>query len=167
MSDATRGYAHRVDIHAQVEAVWQALIDPALLARWYSPGTGVRIDAREGGTYGARHGADLDREAHIDVFLPPRRLRLIYMPLPGLPDDGVVIVEDFLLDGDPLAAQAAGVPALTVLRLLGSGVPDGMDWGATYLALRRGWERSLLRLKVLLERPPERAGPSFNRLTGL
>ena len=34
---------------------------------------------------GARRGPE--REAHIDVFLPPRRLRLIYMPLPDLPDE--------------------------------------------------------------------------------
>jgi hypothetical protein len=78
-----------------------------------------------------------------------------------------VIVEDFLLDRDPRAALAGGVSAVTVLRLMGSGVPESSDWHATYVALRRGWERALLRLKVLLERPPERSGPAFGRLTGL
>jgi uncharacterized protein YndB with AHSA1/START domain len=152
----TRGYAQRVDVHADIEVVWQALIDPALIAQWYAPG--ARIDAREGGNYCVRHAEDLQREAHIDVFLPPRRLRLIYMPLPDLPDDGAVIVEDFLLD------RSAG--AVTVLRLLGSGVPEDVEWHGTYTLLRRGWERALLRLKVLLERPPERSGPDFGRLTG-
>jgi hypothetical protein len=161
----TRGYAQRVDIRADIGVVWQALIDPAVVAQWYSPG--ARIDAREGGNYSVRHAEDLQREAHIDVFLPPRRLRLIYMPLADLPDEGAVIVEDLLLDRDPQAAGAGGVSAVTVLRLMGSGVPEGSDWHSTYVALRRGWERALLRLKVLLERPPERSGPAFGRLTGL
>jgi uncharacterized protein YndB with AHSA1/START domain len=166
MAESTRGYAQRVDIRADIEVVWRALLEPTTLALWYAPG--ARIDAREGGIYCARHNADMEREAHIDVFLPPRRLRLIYMPMPDLPDDGAVIVEDFLLDRDSAAVRAEGVGATTVLRLMGSGVPEGSEWHSTYVALRRGWERALLRLKVLLERPPPgRDGPQFGRLTGL
>ena len=74
----TRGYAHRVDIRAGIDDVWQALIDPARMARWYGPQ--ARVDAREGGSYWIRIDAELVREAHIDVYQPPRRLRLIYMP---------------------------------------------------------------------------------------
>ncbi len=159
MADGTRGYAHRVDIVADIELVWRALTEPAMLAQWYAPG--ARVDAREGGVYNARHG-ELEREAHIDVFLPPRRLRLIYMPLPNLPDDGTVLVEDMLLDRDPNSARQLGVGGVTVLRLMGSGIPEGPDWHPTYVALRRGWERSLPRLKVMLEKPgapPDGAAP--------
>jgi len=165
MAGGTRGYAQRVDIRVDIEVVWKALLDPVTLALWHAPG--ARIDAREGGLYYLRHGDGLEREAHIDVFLPPRRLRLIYMPMAGLPDEGAVIVEDFLLDRDPTAARTAGVEAVTILRLMGSGIPEGSQWHSTYVALRRGWERALLRLTVLLERPPEREGPKFSRLTGL
>jgi len=166
MAGGTRGYAQRVDIRADIEVVWRALLEPSTLALWYAPG--ARLEAREGGIYCVRHNAEMEREAHIDVFLPPRRLRLIYMPLPGLPDDGAVIVEDFLLDRDQVAARAEAAGAATVLRLMGSGVPEGGEWHSTYVALRRGWERALLRLKVLLERPPPgREGPQFGRLTGL
>src|SRR5579871_1918766 len=98
MAGGTRGYALRVDICAEADRVWRALIDPVALAEWYAPG--ARVDAREGGVYRARLDS-IEREAHIDVFVPPRRLRLVYMPLPGLPDDGTVLVEDFLLDRDP------------------------------------------------------------------
>lgn len=150
MADGTRGYAHRVDIVADIEQVWRALTDAAMLVQWYA--AAARVDAREGGVYNAQHG-ELEREAHIDVFLPPRRLRLIYMPLPGLPDDGTVLVEDYLLDRDPNSARQLGVAAVTILRLMGSGVPEGPDWHPTYVALRRGWERALPRLKVLLEKP--------------
>jgi uncharacterized protein YndB with AHSA1/START domain len=169
MSESTRGYAQRVDINVDINVVWQALLDPETVALWYAPG--ARIDAREGGLYNARHGIEpgIEREAHIDVFKPPRRLRLIYMPLPGLPDDGTVVVEDFLLDRDPAAASVQGVAAVTVLRLMGSGIPETAAWQRTYAALRRGWERALPRLKVLLEKPqtpPEPPGPAFMRLTG-
>ena len=151
MVDNTRGYAHRVDISVDIGRVWQALLDPAEVAQWYAPG--ARIDAREGGVFCAQHGPELAREAHIDVFRPPHRLRLIYMPLPGMPDDGTVLVEDFLLDRDPAAARAKEVTAVTVLRLMGSGIPETGPWQAVYLALRRGWERALPRLKIYLEKP--------------
>jgi uncharacterized protein YndB with AHSA1/START domain len=147
MAHETRGYAHRVDIRAEIAEVWQALIDPALLSRWYGPQ--ARVDAREGGSYWIRIDAELTREAHIDVYQPPRRLRLIYMPQPGLPGDDAVMVDDFLLHSETAPAGKSG--QLTILRLLGSGIPEGAAWDPIFLRLRGGWERGLLRLKVLLE----------------
>jgi hypothetical protein len=96
-----------------------------------------------------RLDASLAREAHIDVYLPPRRLRLIYMPLPDMPAEDSVMVDDFLLHSEASAADAGG--ALTIMRLLGSGIPEGKQWDPLYLQLRNGWERGLLRLKALLE----------------
>jgi uncharacterized protein YndB with AHSA1/START domain len=147
MAQHTRGYAHRVDIRAEIGEVWQALIEPARLARWYAPQ--ARVDAREGGSFWIRIDAELTREAHIDIYQPPRRLRLIYMPLAELPSDDTVIVDDFLLHSE-IADPAKG-GALTILRLLGSGIPDGQAWNPLYLRLRSGWERALLRLKASLE----------------
>jgi uncharacterized protein YndB with AHSA1/START domain len=165
MAERTRGYAQRIDIRIDIDSVWNALIDPATVSRWYAPAT--RIDARERGIYTVNLEPTLALEANIDVFVPPRRLRLIYMPFPGMPDDGAVIVEDFLLDRDDAAAREAGVSAVTVLRLLGSGIPDSAAWNRVYMRLRTGWERALPRLKVLLERPPAgREGPKFRPLTG-
>jgi uncharacterized protein YndB with AHSA1/START domain len=163
MVAATLGYAQRIDLQADIERVWQALTEPEHLAEWYAPQ--ARVEAREGGLFHALHDGRLERQAHIDLFLPPRRLRLVYMPLASLPDDGVV-VEDFLLDREPLSARAQGHGALTVLRVLGSGIPDTAAWKATYRSLRRGWESALPRLKVLLERPLECSPPRFDRLTG-
>jgi hypothetical protein len=147
MAHETRGYAHRVDIRADIADVWQALINPARMMRWYGPQ--ARVDAREGGSYWIRIDADLVREAHIDVYQPPRRLRLIYMQQPGLPADDAVMVDDFLLHSEMAPPGKSG--ALTIVRLLGSGIPEGVAWDPWYLKLRGGWERGLLRLKVLLE----------------
>ena len=79
MAQQTRGYAHRVDIRADIDEVWKSLTEPERLARWCAQQ--ARVDAREGGSYWLRVDAGLTREAHIDVFQPPRRLRLIYLPM--------------------------------------------------------------------------------------
>jgi uncharacterized protein YndB with AHSA1/START domain len=149
MGRQSRGFVHRVDIRADLPEVWQALIDPKVLAQWHV--SDARIDAREGGSYSTRLAPNLSREAHIDIFQPPRRLRLIYMPLPGLPDDGAVVVDDFLLDQGPLSGPEHRPSPTTVLRLMGSGFPEGREWDAMYMRLRGGWERALLRLKASFE----------------
>ena len=109
----------------------------------------------------------LQREAHIDVFRPPRRLRLIYMPFPDLPDEGTVVVEDFLLDRDPDGGARQGVSAVTVLRLMGSGVP-----GDRRLALPPMWPCAAAGsarccASRCCSRGRRTRGPEFTRLTGL
>ena len=79
----------------------------------------------------------------MDVFLPPKRLRLIYMPQRGMPPTQCVMVDDFILDT---------VPGGSVLRLLGSGFPGGEVWEPFFLRIRDGWGRALQRLKVTTEK---------------
>src|ERR1700716_3079106 len=112
MSERSRGYAHRVDIVADAEQVWRALTEAEYLARWCSPGAEIR--ARQGGLFRASVDRVTELEAHIDVFEPGRRMRLIYLPSSALPPSDSAIVDDFILE-----AVAPG----TIVRLLGSGVP--------------------------------------------
>ena len=60
--------------------VWRALTEAAQLTRWCSPQAQIR--ARQGGLFRASVDRVTEFEAHIDVFEPPRRLRLIYLPAP-------------------------------------------------------------------------------------
>ena len=149
----TRGYAHLVEVSVPVARVWRALTDPALVRIW--SGQEAEIDAREGGLYriGKRGGGG--REAHIDVFDPNRRLRLIYMSDPDLPASGSAVVDDFLLD----VRKGEGT---TSLRLLGSGVPESPEWDSLYVRIRMGWERFMGRIKVTLESPPKPKKPALN-----
>jgi uncharacterized protein YndB with AHSA1/START domain len=140
MTDRTRGYAHRIDIDADAARVWRALTEPALLSRWCARGSTIK--AREGGSFLAHFEGDYTLDAHIDVFLPGRRLRLVHLRSPQLPDGDSVIVDDFLIEGTEQV----------ILRLLGSGFPDSGAWDGAYRELRRSWERALARLKVLLEK---------------
>jgi uncharacterized protein YndB with AHSA1/START domain len=141
MSGRTRGYAHRVDIAAGVAEVWKALTDTECLRKWCSPQ--AQISAREGGHFRAAVDRVTELEAHIDVLLPQRRMRLIYLPSDDLPQLASAIVDDFMLD-DTDASK-------TVLRLLGSGFPVSRESDTAYLRLRTGWERAIARLKVLVE----------------
>ncbi|HTY49603.1 MAG TPA: SRPBCC domain-containing protein [Steroidobacteraceae bacterium] len=142
MARRTRGYAHRIDIAAGTARIWSALTSVAELREWCSPA--AQIVAREGGLFRASVDRLTEQEAHIDVLLPPRRMRLIYLPSPQLPQTDTAIVDDFMLD--PAGDR-------TVLRLLGSGFPPDEAWDTTYLRLRVGWERALARLKARLEHP--------------
>ncbi|MFT3906652.1 MAG: SRPBCC domain-containing protein [Steroidobacteraceae bacterium] len=141
MPERPRGYAARIDLLATRSRVWQALTDPQLLKQWYAQE--ARVAARLNGGYWVRLGPKFEREAHIDVFDVERRLRLIYMQPPGLPEGESAIVEDFLLDD-----EGGG----TVLRVLGSGVPGAPEWNMLFMLLKTGWERALPRLKIAVER---------------
>jgi uncharacterized protein YndB with AHSA1/START domain len=148
MGDRERGYAHRVDIRADASQVWQALTDAEQLARWCSPAAVIR--ARQGGLFRASVDRVTEFEAHIDVFEPERRLRLMYLPCSALPRADTVMVDDFILDP---------VPGGTIVRLLGSGVPATPEWDTQYRRLRTSWQQAMTRLKVFVEQQTRTGAP--------
>jgi len=137
----TRGYAHRVDIVATPATVWSALTEEAHLARWMNPD--ARIKARAGGSLYVMPSPGLARDALIDLFEPARRMRLIFLPPAGLTEFEGAVVEDYLLEaeGDH-----------TIVRLLGSGMPELPDWDHYFRQVRTAQERSMARLKVMSEK---------------
>src|ERR1700761_4110698 len=98
MRERARGSAHRVDIAAEAAAVWRALTGPEHLAKWCSPGAQIR--PQKGGLFRASVDRVTELEAHIDVFDPGRRLRLIYLPTQSLPPTEDPIVDDFIIDAN-------------------------------------------------------------------
>jgi uncharacterized protein YndB with AHSA1/START domain len=144
----TRGYAHLVEISVPVGRVWRALTEVPLIRIWAN--TEAEVDARQGGLYRTGVPGTNLREAHIDVFEPNRRLRLIYMNTRDFPRCDSAIVDDFLLDVRP---------GKTAVRLLGSGIPEAQEWDRPYVKIRMGWERLMARMKVMLENPPKPKAP--------
>jgi uncharacterized protein YndB with AHSA1/START domain len=136
----TRGFAHRIDIEAPPPKVWTALCGPLLAPLWL--GKDARVRPQKGGTWSATLAPGLSREGLIDVFDPPRRLRLIYQSPPDLPLFEGAVVDDVMLEG---------TEGHTVVRLLCSGMPDSTEWTQHYLKVRSAAERALSRLKVLVE----------------
>src|SRR5438477_203755 len=96
MADSTRGYAHRIDIAAEPTSVWGALTSSEALSRWCSPA--AEIAPRAGGSFRASVDRVTEFEAHIDIFEPARRLRLIYLPSAAIPLTDSTIVDDFILE---------------------------------------------------------------------
>jgi uncharacterized protein YndB with AHSA1/START domain len=141
MADKLRGYAHRVDVAAEADKVWLALTQADYLRRWCSPAADIK--AKPGGLFRASVDRVIELEAHIDVFDPGRRLRLIYLPSPQLPPSDSPIIDDFILDATPKE---------TIVRLLGSGIPGTPEWEQQYRRLRLGWQAAMTRLKVFVER---------------
>jgi uncharacterized protein YndB with AHSA1/START domain len=140
MATRTRGFAHRIDITAPPPQVWTALCGPLLLPLWL--GVDAKIRPQQGGSWSATIAPGVSREAMIDVFEPPRRLRLIYLQPVELPAFDGAVVDDIMLDG-----EGGG----TIVRLLCSGVPDSTEWNPLYKKTRAATERSMARLKVLVE----------------
>jgi uncharacterized protein YndB with AHSA1/START domain len=136
----TRGFAHRIDIAATPPRVWSVLCSPALLPLWMSGD--ARIKPQKGGSLSATVAPGLARDAVIDIFDPPRRLRLIYLTPPGLEVFDGAVVDDLLIDTEDSS---------TVVRLLCSGVPDLPEWNPHFARLRGSSERMLGRLKGLCE----------------
>jgi len=136
----TRGFAHRIDVEARPERVWLTLIGPSTLPLWL--GSDARIRPQQGGAWSATVAPGVQREAMIDVFDPPRRLRLIYLTPAGLDSFDGAVVDDILLEGERES---------TIVRLLCSGIPDLPEWSGHYRVLRAVAERTMARLKVLVE----------------
>jgi uncharacterized protein YndB with AHSA1/START domain len=145
----TRGYAHLIEVKVPVGRVWRALTEPRWVRIWQN--LDAEIDARPGGIYRVGQPGAGGREAHIDIFDPNRRLRLIYLNGPDLPRSQSAIVDDFLVD------SKAGK---TAVRLLGSGIPGTEVWDRPYVKMRLSWERLLARLRVMLENPPRPKQPA-------
>ena len=141
MSAGYRSFAYRTDIGVPVERVWRAFTDSRVLERWTVPG--VTVTPREQGRVHIVFGASFEMDAHIDVLVTPRRMRLILLPTRGMPGTDAVIIEDFLFEKNG---------ADSVVRLLSSGVPSAQSWVTYYLHKRRFWELALTRLKVFLEK---------------
>ena len=147
MSGAYRSFAHRVDVDVPVQRVWRAFTDSRVLERWTA--RGATVTPREKGRLHVEFIAGIELDAHIDVLTVPQRIRLILMPVKGMPPTDArsadaAIIEDFLFEKT--------APDTTAIRLLSSGVPSAPVWVTYYLQQRRHWELALTRLKVFLEK---------------
>jgi uncharacterized protein YndB with AHSA1/START domain len=148
MGDRVRGYAHRVDIAGDVPAIWLALTDVTHLRRWCAPDAQMR--PRAGGLFRASVDRVTELEAHIDVYEPERRLRLIYLPSATLPATDTAIVSDFILE--PASAAGTGPAGASIIRVLGSGIPEGPGWDVQFKRMKVGWAAAMARLKVYVEK---------------
>ena len=121
-------------------ALWRALTDPAMLALWYADEAAV--EPRLGGRYFVLSRLFGKREAHIERFEPGARLQLLFEPNPAWPPlADSVLMEDFIID------ERKGQ---RMLRVMGSGIPEGEEWAPTLVRLRTGWALAFAQLQMRL-----------------
>jgi uncharacterized protein YndB with AHSA1/START domain len=139
----------KIQIEADIDAVWKALTDAQELMRWFP------LDARSrpepGGSIWYSWGPPYEGESQIEIWDPPHRLKLRDQ-WGGIAPDGQVrevepgvparVAMDFTLETDG---------GETVLRLVHSGFGAGADWDDEFEGTRRGWQQELLGLKHYLE----------------
>lgn len=146
---SSRGYAQFVEVKVDSTAAWRAFTEEPMLRRWYA--REALVEPHRGGAFRVRVRDGRVRDATIDVWEQPKRLRLIYFPdreLASLGDDTAgPVVEDVLFDAKP---------GRTVVRVFGSGVPEGREWDAYYSKLRLSWAYWLHELKRVLEEEPRK-----------
>jgi uncharacterized protein YndB with AHSA1/START domain len=131
----------RIEINAEVEAVWKALTEAEELTRWFP--LQARVTPGTGGSIWASWGEPWAGEARIEGWEPNRHLRTVEPP----PQPG----------GNPLAVdytlESRG--GKTVLRLVHSGFGSGADWEEEYYeSVSHGWPFMLASLRHYLQRHP-------------
>lgn len=141
----TRKIDKKVEIDASIEAVWKALTDAEELMRWFP------LDARSnpgpGGTIWYSWGPPYEGESQIEIWDPPRRLRLKSDWGHGESEKGRADLEQVAMD---FTLESEG--GKTILRLVHSGFDAGADWDDEFDGTNRGWELEFLGLKHYLER---------------
>jgi uncharacterized protein YndB with AHSA1/START domain len=142
MAERARGYALRFEVKAPPELVWRTLVAPHFQAVWHPQG--MELQARQGGFLRMRIDPLTEREAHVDICMPPTRLRLVYSPQRGIGSGNVVLVDDIIMD----ASKQGG----TRLCVLGSGFPQEVEWMEFFMQVQAVWRQSCARLKILSER---------------
>lgn len=146
----TRKIETEIEIEAPIDAVWKAISEATELMRW------LPLDARTksgaGGGIWYSWGPPYEGESRIEIWDPPRRLRLEggwAEPVEGEPPREVEPGVPARIAMDYTLESAGGK---TILRLVHSGFGAGNDWDDEYEGTRRGWMQEFLSLKHYLER---------------
>jgi uncharacterized protein YndB with AHSA1/START domain len=132
----TRTVERDITIAAPIDVVWRALTDAEELTRWFP--REARVTLGPGGSIWMRWDDRYDAESLIEVWEPPRHLRIVF------PAEGSRrLMTDYHLDGRG---------GSTVLRVVTSGFGAGADWDEYFLAVGTGWDFELRGLRHYLER---------------
>lgn len=138
----TRRHQQDVEIGAGIDDVWQALTDPGLMGQWLN--ASVSFSPYIGGAYDVVFEDGSRISGRIDVYVPPRRMRMIDAPREGdepLPT-GPITTLVTLAEHDKKVTFTVTV----------SGFPATEDWETDYNRSVTLWQNALIELNELLSR---------------
>ncbi len=138
----TRSHRAELEVSSTVEDVWTAVTDTDYLKKWLALDGEFTPQIARPFSLSLRDGSEM--AGRIDVFMPPRRMRLVLAPREGeepIPS-GPITVEFFLRERDEKALLIVNV----------AGIPASEDWEEYYRLSEDRWQNALVELKQWLNR---------------
>src|SRR6056297_2413932 len=139
--EMTRSHSHEIRLTNRLETVWSTVTDEKWLVRWYA--RDAEVEPHIGGSYRVEFEDDSALEGRIDIFMPPRRMRVVRVPPEGdehLPTGP--ITEEYII------READGAVVLTIKV---AGIPATEDWEEYYRSSEERWEQALAELQKVLK----------------
>ena len=142
MENVTRSHSPNMTISTEIGDVWRALTDIESIKQWI--GGDGSFAPYIGGAYDLTFRDGIQNRGRIDIFMPPRRMRLVQAPPEGEKplSTGPMTVEFRLFEED-------GKTELTVIV---AGIPATEDFEEDYNRSQTQWQDALVELKDLLSK---------------
>ena len=133
----TRSHSEIMETKCSIEEVWAAVTDIELLKRWLIREGSLSPHVGGAFNFALRDGYEV--AGRFDVFIPPRRLRAIIVPLGDeAPLPTGPIMSEYLLQPTETGSQ---------LTVTVSGIPDNEDWEEYFRLSVDRWQVALLELR--------------------
>ena len=133
----TRSHREEMETACEIQEVWTALTDIDAINRWLA--REGSMSAHIGGPFELALRDGYDIRGRIDVFMPPRRLRMALMPMQEespLPTGPITIELILRTIGDK-----------TLLTVIVAGIPDSEDWEEYFRLSVDRWKNAFAELK--------------------
>jgi small-conductance mechanosensitive channel/uncharacterized protein YndB with AHSA1/START domain len=133
----TRSHREEMETACEIQDVWTALTDIDAINRWLA--REGSMSAHIGGPFELALRDGYDISGRIDVFMPPRRLRMALMPMheEGPLPTGPITIELIL----------RAISGKTFLTVIVAGIPDSEDWEEYYRLSVDRWKNAFVELK--------------------
>ena len=132
----TRSHREQMESSCDAEEVWTAITDIDILKRWLA--RDGSFSPHVGGSFNLALRDGYDVAGRLDVFIPPRRLRGVIVPLG----------DEAPLPTGPITIEMVvrAIDDCTHLTVTVSGIPDSEDWEEYYRLSVDRWQAALLEL---------------------
>ena len=138
----TRSHRAEIELSSPVEDVWSAITDIEYQKNWLA--LDGEFTPQIGRPFSLSLRDDSEISGRIDVFMPPRRMRLVLAPREGEEplSSGPITVEFQVREQDEKVQVTISI----------AGIPASEDWEEYYRLSEDRWQNALVELKHALHR---------------
>jgi len=140
LENITRSHKEELELSVGIEDVWLAITDIESIKKWLA--TDGEFSAHIGGRFALALRDETDMSGRIDIFLPPRRMRLVVTLRDGdeLLASGPTTVEFVLFEREKKTRLSVSV----------AGIPATEEWEEDYRRSEDRWRNGLVELQEFL-----------------